>query len=211
MNDTYPKNHHHPLLPPPPSTPPPPPHTTTITTTTTTRVAVQTRGMVVQNFVSCAVRHRVNLSGLPILMASPADGPHEGGMRRREGARARRERRQRAEAHLRLRLVRDAAMLLAHRGGPRFDSQSKFVKEGAVREPVLVSGLMKPSSGVMGPFKHLHVAAQSPWAGAAPLLGDVFSTSPVGKVEGLVAVTCFCSCDSSRGCALRSFFCPGII
>ena len=40
----------------------------------------------------------------------------------------RRERRQRAEARLRLRLVRDAAMLVAHRGGPRFDSQSKFVR-----------------------------------------------------------------------------------
>ena len=66
--------------------------------TTTTRVAVQTRGMVVHRFVSCSVCHCVNLSGLPILMASPADGPHEGGMRRREGARARRERRQRAEA-----------------------------------------------------------------------------------------------------------------
>ena len=95
--------------------------------------------------------------------------------------------------------------------GLALTASQSFVKEGAVREPVLVSGLMKPSSGVMGPFKHLHVAAQSPLAGAAPLLGDVFSTSPVGKVEGLVAVACFCSCDSSRGCGLRSFFCPGII
>ena len=90
------------------------------------------------------------------------------------GARARRERRQRAEARSRLRLVRDAAMLVAHRGGPRFDSQSKFVKEGGVPEPVLVSRLLEPSSGFVGPFKHLHVAAQSPVAGAAPLLGDVF-------------------------------------
>ena len=148
------------------------------TTTTTTRVAVQTRGLVVHRFVSCSVRHRVNLFGLPILMATPADGPHEGGMRRREGARVRRERRQRAEARLRLRLVRDAAMLVAHRGGPRFDSQSKFVKE-AVPEPVLVSRLLEPSSGVVGPFKHLHVAAQSPVAGAAPLLGDVFWDQPL--------------------------------
>ena len=111
-------------------------------------------------------------------MATPADGPHEGGMRRREGPRVRRERRQRAEARLRLRLVRDAAMLVAHRGGPRFDSQSKFVKE-AVPEPVLVSRLLEPSSGVVGPFKHLHVAAQSPVAGAAPLLGDVFWDQPL--------------------------------
>ena len=29
------------------------------------------------------------------------------------------------------------------------------------------------------PFKHLHVAAQSPLAGAAPLLGDVFWGQPV--------------------------------
>ena len=98
--------------------------TTTTTTTTTTRVAVQTRGLVVHRFVSCSVCHRVNVLGLPILMATPADGLYEGGMRRPEGARARRERRQRAEARLRLRLVRDAAMLVAHRGWPRFDSQS---------------------------------------------------------------------------------------
>ena len=51
--------------------------------------------------------------------------------------------------------------------------ESKFAKE-AVPEPVLVSRLLEPSSGVVGPFKHLHVAAQSPVAGAAPLLGDVF-------------------------------------
>ena len=154
------------------------PHTHT-PTTTTTRVAVQTRGLVVHRFVSWSVCHRVNLLGLPILMATPADCPHEGGMRRREGARARRERRQRAEPRLRLRLVRDAAMLVAHRGGPRLDSQSKFVKEGAVPEPVLVSRLLEPSSGVVGPFKHLRVAAQSPEAGAAPLLGDVFWDQPL--------------------------------
>ena len=65
-------------------------------------------------------------------MATPADGPVEGGMRRREGARARRERHQRAEARLRLRLVRDAARLVAHRGGPHSGSQSKCVKEGDV-------------------------------------------------------------------------------
>ena len=46
-------------------------------------------------------------------------------MRRREGARARRERRQRAEALL----VRDAARFVAHRGGPHFGSQSKCVME----------------------------------------------------------------------------------
>ena len=70
-------------------------------------------------------------------------------------------------------------MLVAHRGGPRFDSQSKFVKEGAVPEPDLVSSLLEPSSGVVGPLKHLHVAAQSPVAGAAPLLGDVFWDQPL--------------------------------
>ena len=81
-------------------------------------------------------------------------------MRRREGARVRRERRQRAEARLRLRLVRDAAMLVAHRGGPRFDSQSKFVKE-AVPEPVLVSRLLEPSSGVVGPFTSIFMSLLS--------------------------------------------------
>ena len=35
-------------------------------------------------------------------------------------------------ASLWLRLVRDAAMVVANRGGPRLGSQSKFVKEGAV-------------------------------------------------------------------------------
>ena len=79
-------------------------------------------------------------------------------------------------------------MLVAHRGGPRFDSQSKFVKEGAVPEPVLVSRLLEPSSGVVGPFKHLHVAAQSQVAGAAPLLGDVFWDQPLSleKLEDLL-------------------------
>ena len=88
-----------------PSTPLPPPpsllsltpsssHTHTHNTTTT-----------------CCLR--VNLLGQPFQMATPADGPVEGGMRRREGACARRERRQRAVARLRLRLVRDAS---AHSG-----------------------------------------------------------------------------------------------
>ena len=58
-------------------------------------------------------------------MATPAEGPVEGGMRRREGARARRERLQRAEARLRHSLVRDAARLVAHRGGPGFGSHAE--------------------------------------------------------------------------------------
>ena len=56
-------------------------------------------------------------------------------MRRREGARARRERRQRAEARLWPTLVRDAVRVVAHRGGPRFGSQTKCVKEGDVHAP----------------------------------------------------------------------------
>ena len=63
---------------PPPQPPPQPP--------TTHRVAAETRGLVVHRFVSCSVCHPVNLLGLPILMATPAGRPHEGGMRRREGA-----------------------------------------------------------------------------------------------------------------------------
>ena len=80
-------------------------------------------------------------------MATAADGLVEGGVLRREGARARRERRQRAEARLRLRLVRDAERLVAHRGGPRF--QSKFVREAAppqgLREVVQPSPLPQVS------------------------------------------------------------------
>ena len=45
--------------------------------------------------------------------------------------------------------------------------------------PVLVSRLLEPSSGSVGPFKHLHVAAQAPVAGAAPLLGDEFWDRPL--------------------------------
>ena len=56
-------------------------------------------------------------------------------MRRPEGPRARRERRQRAEARLPCRLVQDAARLVAHRGGPRFGSQSRSVNEGDAHAP----------------------------------------------------------------------------
>ena len=51
---------------------------------------------------------------------------------------------------------------------------SQSLSRRELPEPVLVSRLLEPSSGVVGSFKHLHVAAQSPVAGAAPLLGDVF-------------------------------------
>ena len=98
---------------------------TTTTTTTTHRVAVQTRGLVVHRFVSCSFVFALTF-WVNRLRWQP------GGVRRREGARARRERRQRAEARLRLRLVRDPARLVAHRGGPHSGSQSKCVKEGDV-------------------------------------------------------------------------------
>ena len=86
---------------------------------------------------------RVNLSGQPYQMATPADGLGEGGMRRPEGPRARREPRQRAEARLRLRLVEDTARLGAHSGGPRFGSQSR----SAHRQTCTVC---PPHGGVVG-------------------------------------------------------------
>ena len=51
-------------------------------------------------------------------------------MRRREGARGRRERRLRAEARIRLQLCRDALRVASHRGGEGYKA-----REGEVREP----------------------------------------------------------------------------
>ena len=56
-------------------------------------------------------------------------------------------------------------------GKPEFSSVS-------VPEPALVSRLLEPSSGSVGPFKHFHVAAQSLVAGSAPSLGDVLWDQP---------------------------------
>ena len=102
---------------------------------------------------------------------------HDGAVSR-SSARRRRERRLRAALrHEQLSIAMHLAQALHHSSGQR--KHVDVVGSGEAFGPVLVSGLLEPSSGSVGPFKHLHVAAQSPVAGAAPLLGDDFWDQPL--------------------------------
>ena len=139
---------------------------------------------------------------------------HDGAVSRSSARRRRERRRERrlraALRHEQLSIAMHLAQALHHSSGPR--KHVDVVGSGEAFGPVLVSGLLEPSSGSVGPFKHLHVAAQSPVAGAAPLLGDDFWDQPLSleKLKDLWPTpVSVCSCDSSRGCGLRSFFCHG--
>ena len=69
--------------------------------------------------------------------------------RRHESARDRRERRHRAECRLRLRLVRDAACVAAHRGGPREPDVVKRISVLEVSLQELVASLSSLETSVV--------------------------------------------------------------
>ena len=134
---------------------------------------------------------------------------HDGAVSR-SSARRRRERRLRAALrHEQLSIAMHLAQALHHSSGRR--KHVDVVGSGEAFGPVLVSGLLEPSSGSAGPFKHLHVAAQLPVAGAAPLLGDDFWDQPLSleKLKDLLPSPVSVPVTVPVVAASVPFFCPG--
>ena len=129
-------------------------------------------------------------------------------LRRREGARGRRERRLRAEARIRLQLCRDAVRIASHRGGEGYKAgrEARVVLHGHVPEAPLPQGrVLRHVVGIF-PCLLLMFLCRRWWTSCRTLSNSFVHSHLILSRLSKCPRSCLSMSLCARPCALRSWW-----